>query len=181
MGMIKGDKVCLKPIELKEVEALHELNVRNSDFFQQFSMSRNEDYYTIEGQKERIHQFNQNREKDLGYHFGVYKNDEDILIGTIDLFQVLRGSLQGAFVGYFLDQEHNGRGYMTEAVKLIVQYAFDELNLHRIEAGVMPHNIGSIRVLEKAGFHKEGIARKNVKINGKWEDHQVLAIINPMD
>ncbi|MDF9767149.1 RimJ/RimL family protein N-acetyltransferase [Bacillus velezensis] len=50
-----------------------------------------------------------------------------------------------------------------------------------IEAGVMPHNKASIRVLEKAGFHKEGIARKNVKINGKWEDHQVLAIIHPED
>jgi ribosomal-protein-alanine N-acetyltransferase len=45
----------------------------------------------------------------------------------------------------------------------------------------MPHNGGSIRVLEKAGFHKEGIAKKNVRINGKWEDHQVLAIINPDD
>lgn len=61
------------------------------------------------------------------------------------------------------------------------KYAFDHLQLHRIEAGVMPHNKASIRVLEKAGFHKEGVAKKNVKINGKWEDHQVLAIINPED
>ncbi len=75
----------------------------------------------------------------------------------------------------------NSKDYTTETVKLIVDYAFNELNLHRIEAGVMPHNIASIRVLEKAGFHKEGIALKNVKINGKWEDHQVLAIINPKD
>lgn len=70
---------------------------------------------------------------------------------------------------------------MTEAVKLIVDFAFHELKLHRIEAGVMPRNLGSMRVLEKAGFHKEGIARKNVKINGVWEDHQVLAILNPDD
>lgn len=53
--------------------------------------------------------------------------------------------------------------------------------MHRIEAGVMPHNVGSIRVLEKSGFHYEGIARKNVKINGQWADHQELAIINPKD
>ncbi|MET3851852.1 RimJ/RimL family protein N-acetyltransferase [Paenibacillus sp. OAE614] len=70
---------------------------------------------------------------------------------------------------------------MTEAVRLMVDYAFTELKLHRIEAGVMPRNLGSIRVLEKAGFHREGIARSNVLINGKWEDHQVLAIINPED
>ncbi len=70
---------------------------------------------------------------------------------------------------------------MTETVRLVVDYAFHELKLHRIEAGVMPRNLGSMRVLEKAGFHKEGIARKNVKINGVWEDHQVLAILNPDD
>jgi ribosomal-protein-alanine N-acetyltransferase len=62
-----------------------------------------------------------------------------------------------------------------------VKYAFDNLKLHRIEAGVMPHNIGSIRVLEKSGFHKAGLAKKNVKINGQWKDPQVLAIVNPKD
>lgn len=67
---------------------------------------------------------------------------------------------------------------MTEAVRLTVDFGFKELKLHRIEAGVMPHNIRSMRVLENAGFHKEGIARKNVKINGVWQDHQVLAILN---
>lgn len=103
------------------------------------------------------------------------------MIGNIALTEVLRGSLQSCYIGYYLDQQHNGKGYMTEAAKLAVRFALDELNLHRIEAGVMPHNIGSILVLEKAGFHKEGIARKNVKINGKWEDHQVLAIISDKD
>lgn len=93
----------------------------------------------------------------------------------------MRGSLQSAFIGYFLDKSQNGKGYATEAVKLITLFAFDTLKLHRIEAGVMPSNPASIRVLEKAGYHKEGIAVKNVRINGKWEDHQVLAIINPND
>lgn len=67
---------------------------------------------------------------------------------------------------------------MTEAVTYAVGFAFKELGLHRIEAGVMPHNKASIRLLEKAGFEKEGIARENVRINGKWEDHQILSLIN---
>lgn len=70
------------------------------------------------------------------------------------------GFLQSAFIGYFLDGKYNGKGYATKAVKLAVDYAFNELELHRIEAGVMPNNKASIRVLEKAVFHKEGIARK---------------------
>lgn len=65
-----------------------------------------------------------------------------------------------------MDQDHNGKGYMTEAVKLVVNYAFEELKFHSIEAGVMPNNTGSMKVLLKSGFHKEGIAKKNVKING---------------
>lgn len=97
------------------------------------------------------------------------------------MFQVFRGPRESALLGYSLDQEHNGKGYTTEATNLVVNYAFEILKLHRIEAGVMPVNIGSIRVLEKAGFHKEGIAKKNVKINGSWEDHQMLAILNPND
>jgi ribosomal-protein-alanine N-acetyltransferase len=53
--------------------------------------------------------------------------------------------------GYYLDKEHNGKGYMTEVARLAVKFAFDELKLHRIEAGVMPHNIRSMR-LGKGGF-----------------------------
>lgn len=117
------------------------------------------------------------KEGDRGYVFLIVLRGTDQVIGEVILSEVVRDNLQSCWIGYFLDQEHNGKGYMTEAVKLVVTYAFDGLDLHRIEAGVMPHNAGSIKVLLKCGFHKEGIARKNVKINGRWEDHQTLAII----
>ncbi|MDG5472048.1 GNAT family protein [Jeotgalibacillus sp. ET6] len=178
---MRGQSIYLRPFEERDAKALTELQTRNRKFFEMFSMLREDSFYTEKAQIERIKQFKQDRELDLTYQFGVFKNENDELVGTMNLFQVIRGSLQNAVVGYFLDQAHNGRGYTTEAVKLLTAYAFKELKLHRLEAGVMPRNIGSIRVLEKAGFHKEGIAKKNVKINGKWEDHQVLAIINPAD
>lgn len=179
--MIKGNHIYIRPLESSEAEKNLQLQLANREFFETYSMTRNENYYTIEGQYSLIQQQIQNRKSDEGYSFGIFKNEDDSLIGTINLFQVLRGDLQSAFIGYFLDKKENGKGYTTEAVKLITDYGFFELLLHRIEAGVMPHNIGSIRVLEKAGFKKEGIARKNVRINGKWEDHQVLAILNPSD
>lgn len=101
----------------------------------------------------------------------------DELIGEVTLMDIRRKNLQSCFIGYFLDRQYNGKGYMTEAVRLAIDFAFGELGLHRIEAGVIPRNPGSIRVLEKLGFVKEGVARKNVKINGRWEDHVVLAIM----
>jgi [ribosomal protein S5]-alanine N-acetyltransferase len=179
--MLIGENIYIRPFTEEDADDLLNLQQGNRQFFEQFSYERDENFYTLAAQQKRIENFQNDWQDDESYQFGIFTNETDKLIGTINLFQVLRGSLQSAFIGYFLDKLHNGKGYTTEAAKLVVQYAFNELHLHRIEAGVMPHNIGSIRVLEKAGFHKEGIAVKNVRINGRWEDHQVLAIINPDD
>ncbi|MDQ0200432.1 GNAT family N-acetyltransferase [Neobacillus ginsengisoli] len=178
--MIKGEAIYIRPVEIEDAAALLDLQTKNRGFFEKFAVDRDKNFYTLESQLERIKRFEEDWKNDQSYNFGIFQ-DNGTLIGTINLFQVLRGSLQSAFIGYFLDKKYNGKGYTTEAVKLIVEYAFSQLKLHRIEAGVMPHNIGSIRVLEKSSFHKEGLAKKNVKINGKWEDHQVLAIVNPND
>ncbi|GGA32209.1 GNAT family N-acetyltransferase [Psychrobacillus lasiicapitis] len=171
--------VYIRPLTLSDAEELLNLEKRNQAFFENYSITRPSNFFTIEAQKELIEKWQQNTDKDMEYRFGIFRSNDDFLIGTIGLFQVMRGPRQCAILGYSLDQEQNGKGYTTEAAKLVVNYAFDTLHLHRIEAGVMPHNIGSIRVLEKVGFHKEGIAKKNVEINGHWEDHQMLAIINP--
>ncbi|TWT27139.1 GNAT family N-acetyltransferase [Planomicrobium sp. CPCC 101110] len=176
---MKGEHVYLRAFRLQDAEAKLKLEKDNSKFFEKFSMTRYPDFYTLVIQREIIEIGNAQREEGREESFGIFKIEDDTLIGTITLFQIFRGPLQSAFLGYALDKSHNNKGYTTEAVRLIVDYAFEKLKLHRIEAGVMPHNIPSIRVLEKAGFHKEGIAKSNVKINGKWEDHQVLAIINP--
>ncbi|MEK4050261.1 GNAT family N-acetyltransferase [Bacillus sp. FSL K6-2839] len=130
-------------------------------------------------QIERIQRSVERCAKDEAYMHGIFLNETDDLIGTISLSSVVRGPVEGAWLGYVLDEKHGGKGYMTEAIRLIIDYAFDELHLHRIEAGVKPSNIGSIRVLEKTGFENEGLNRKKVKINGVWEDHYLFAIIHP--
>lgn len=179
--MVRIKHIYLNPLSLLDADELLQLQKENQSFFEKYSMTRPATYYSLETQKELIESWENNAKSDVEYNFGIYKINGLLLIGTITLFQVMRGPLQSAFIGYFLDQQQNGKGYTTEAVKMILNYAFETLHLHRIEAGVMPHNIGSMRVLEKAGFHKEGLAKKNVKINGVWEDHQVFAIINPND
>lgn len=179
--MLKSLHIYLRPLTIQDASELLKLEKKNQDFFGKYSMSRPESYWTVEAQKELIEKWEDNTKKETEYRFGIFTINGELLIGTIGLFQVFRGAVQKAILGYSLDQEHNGKGYTTEAAKLIVNYAFETLKLHRIEAGVMPENLGSIRVLEKAGLHKEGIAKKNVKINGNWEDHQMLAIINPND
>lgn len=175
---LKEESIYVKLVEESDAQSLLTLKVNNKHFFQLFSGIREESFYTLQGQLERIRASIEAKNGDKGYLFLVYLNESEEVIGAVSLSEVVRGNLQSCWIGYFLDKDHNGKGYMTEAVKLVINHAFRDLNFHRIEAGVMPHNTGSIKVLLKAGFHKEGIAKKNVKINGHWEDHQTLAIIN---
>lgn len=174
---LEGNQIYMRFLEEEDAEAKLELDIKNRDFFQVYAMDRDESFYTHDSQLQSIYADKKMSTYDQAYSFGIFSKETNELIGYLALTEVLRGGLQSCFIGYFLDRDHNGQGIMTEAVKLAVDCGFHQLGLHRIEAGVMPDNIQSIRVLEKAGFEKEGIARKNVKINGKWQDHQVLAII----
>jgi [ribosomal protein S5]-alanine N-acetyltransferase len=176
-----GHKIYLRFLEDTDVGPLTEMHCRNREFWQRYTPDRTEEFYTEEYQLNRIQTSLTKMERDEQYTFGIFLVGTDELIGIIELIEVVRGSLQTCWLGYYLNHSYNGHGYTTEAVRLVVDHAFEVLKLHRIEAGVMPHNIGSIRVLEKAGFHKEGLSKKNVKINGRWEDHLHFAIVNPND
>lgn len=82
-------------------------------------------------------------------------------------------------IGYSLAADAQGHGYMVEAVRGAVAYAFRELRLHRVMANYMPHNRRSGAVLRRAGFTVEGYARDYLRIDGRWEDHVLTAIVNP--
>ena len=81
-------------------------------------------------------------------------NETDAIAGTITLSQIFRKAFQNAYLGYLLSEKFTGKGYMTEAVELILKHAFSNLKLHRIEANVQPHNSASINVLKRTGFTK---------------------------
>jgi ribosomal-protein-alanine N-acetyltransferase len=92
---------------------------------------------------------------------------------------VVRGAFQSCVLGYNLEDAAQGRGYMTEAVRATVQFAFSEWKLHRVAASYIPRNTRSAAVLERCGFHVEGTAPAYLRINGRWEDHVLTAVINP--
>lgn len=178
---LTGEHIFIKRLETSDAAAKLDMELRNRDFFQTYVPLREEDFYTLDGQLARIRKDDEGKEQNEHYAFGIFLKETSELIGEVTLSEVERGPLQSCWIGYYLDKHHNGKGYMTEAVRLAVDYAFNELKLHRIQAGVMPHNIASMKLLEKAGFHREGIAKDLVKINGRWEDHQMLAIVNEND
>ncbi|EJR92227.1 MULTISPECIES: GNAT family N-acetyltransferase [Bacillus cereus group] len=176
-----GKHIYIRLYKTADANELANLHIRNREFFQRVCPLLPEVFYTEEHQKIRLEQALKKAAEGQVYPFGIFLRENDKLIGDISLTQIVRGDLQSCYTGFTLDKEHNAKGYTTEALQLVVDFAFRELKLHRIEAGAMLDNIASIRVLEKVGFKKEGIAKGNIRINGKWTDHQIVAIINSLD
>ncbi len=97
------------------------------------------------------------------------------LVGLILQKDVYRKSAE---IGYWIGEPYWGEGIATQAIGLLVRHAFDELALVRLYAGVFEYNVGSMRVLEKNGFAKEGISKKAVLKNGEfWAEHRYALIV----
>jgi ribosomal-protein-alanine N-acetyltransferase len=105
----------------------------------------------------------------LAFGFGLFVAGE--LAGEINLNSVQRGAMQSATVGYWIDQARAGHGYVAEGVVAVAQFAFEELELHRLEICIVPRNHNSRRVMEKLAIREEGVAQRFLEINGIWEDH----------
>jgi ribosomal-protein-alanine N-acetyltransferase len=100
----------------------------------------------------------------------------ETLVGGITLSNIRRRAAQFGNLGYWMGHDFAGKGYMTEAVGLVVAYAFDSLLLHRVHAAFLPHNMASRRVLEKNGFKEEGFAENYLQIDGRWADHVLFGL-----
>lgn len=169
--------IYIRQLGPEDAEPLLELRVRNRTSHQRYEPLREDDFFTLDSQRELIMQRVQDAANDRGYAFGIYLL-EGTLIGQVNLSNIVRGAGQFADIGYFMDQAHQGAGYMTAAVRLALGYAFRALRLNRVQAAVLLDNTASRRVLEKNGFQAEGIARRYIQINGMWQDHQIYAILS---
>lgn len=177
--ILKNACLELVPADPALAEAVANYYRRNREFLRPFEPVREESFYTAQYQRELLEREVQDRQADRGYRFYIRPVEEaGKIIGVIGLNNLVRGAFQSAFLGYKLDEGFCGRGLMTQAVELAVNYGFDELKLHRIEGNVMPRNQASLRVLEKNGFVKEGISRYYLNIHGVWEDHVHMVKIN---
>nr|AAF78804.1 probable acetyltransferase PacT [Bradyrhizobium japonicum] len=115
---------------------------------------------------------------DRSYPFLIFRELDGAMVGGITLANVRRGIVQAGTIGYWVGQPHAHRGYMTAALRVLLPTLFGELNLHRVEAACIPTNAPSIRVLEKCGFSREGLARRYLCINGVWQDHLLFGLLH---
>jgi ribosomal-protein-alanine N-acetyltransferase len=112
---------------------------------------------------------------DQAYAFFLFRKSDDLLIGGLTIANVRRGVAQAGSLGYWMGAPYAGQGYMTAAVRAITRFSFSGLRLHRLEAACIPTNTPSVRLLEKVGFKREGLARQYLCIDGIWQDHLLFA------
>ncbi len=167
--VIEGKRVFLRfPKQNDQVEYLA-LNRRSASFHRGLASppTRPEQFAAF---LERCH-------RDTTVCFFICRRTDGMILGYVSLSEIVRGGFQSAYLGYHMGAEFAGQGYMTEAIALVLRYAFAKLKLHRVEANIQRDNVASIALVKRAGFVKEGFSRKYLKICGRWRDHERWTIL----
>ena len=107
----------------------------------------------------------------------VCRHEDLAIIGFFNLSQIERGAMQSAYLGYAAGKRYAGKGYMREAIRLVLMHAFLTMRLHRIEANIQPGNHASIALARGVGFQREGFSPRYLKISGRWRDHERWALL----
>lgn len=169
-----GRRIVLRPLEARDFDQWREVRRENVDWLTRWEPKR------IPGQADVVESRDafasrcaaRSREWQLGtgYGFGIFTLDGD-LAGEINLSSVQRGPFQNAYVGYWIDRRHAGKGLTPEAFVVAARYSFEDLGLHRLQVAIIPRNGASRRVVEKLRLREEGVALRYLEIDGVWEDH----------
>jgi [ribosomal protein S5]-alanine N-acetyltransferase len=175
---VRGREVYLRQPVMGDYAAWAELRALSRQHLTMWEPLWTRDELARSAFRRRLRQYQREMREDQGYAFLMFREADAALLGGLTISNIRRGVAQSASVGYWMGLPHVRRGHMTEAVRAIVPFAFGTLGLHRLEAACLPHNTPSARVLEKSGFRREGTARRYLKINDVWQDHDLYALLH---
>jgi ribosomal-protein-alanine N-acetyltransferase len=168
---IEGDGIMLRTPQMDDFEEWAALRDTSRDFLTPWEPTWPVDDLTRAAFRRRIKRYAEDLRSDQGYAFLIARNSDGALVGGLTLANIRRGVAQAGSLGYWTGLPFVRQGYMTAAVRAVIPFAFASLRLHRLEAACIPSNSGSIKLLVKTGFVREGYAREYLCINGIWQDH----------
>jgi [ribosomal protein S5]-alanine N-acetyltransferase len=174
---LKGARVTLRLPEPNDYREWAALRQASRAFLEPWEPRWSPDELERSAWRQRIRRYREDFEQGLAVAFFIFESRSGKLIGGITVGNIRHGVSQSGQIGYWIGERYAGQGFMLESLKLVVDFAFDTLRLHRIEAACIPDNARSVRVLEKAGFQREGLLRSYLRINGSWQDHYLYALI----
>ncbi len=175
--VLKGPTLTLRVPRLNDYEEWAALRRESRAFLEPWEPRWGREELERGAWRERFRRYRKELDEGSGLPFFLIENQTGALVGGITVGNIRHGVSQSAHIGYWMGMRYAGRGMMVEAVGLTVGYCFSSLRLHRLEAACIPGNKRSIRVLEKAGFTREGLLRSYLRINGTWQDHYLYALI----
>ncbi|WP_428772389.1 ribosomal protein S5-alanine N-acetyltransferase [Vibrio sp.] len=173
------DEFTVRTAEITDAEKIVSYFKQNRNYLKPWEPKRDEMFFTIEGWQQRLFKLSELHQHGLGYYLIIVDRQSQDVLGTISFSQISRFPFHACSVGYSLGEQAQGRGIMTQALRLAVDYMFTIQNMHRIMASYMPRNQRSEAVLQRLGFQREGLARDYLLINDKWEDHVLTSLVNP--
>jgi ribosomal-protein-alanine N-acetyltransferase len=177
---LESTRTILRLASINDVPSIIRYYSENKNHLAPFEPLRFSDFYTAlywcEQVKQSLNEFRTDRSLQL---FIFKPESENVVMGAINFRNFLRGVSQSCTLGYSLEEASEGKGYMTESLKVAISYVFDELKMHRIMASYLPHNQRSGMLLKRLGFGVEGYARDYLMIDGQWQDHILTSLINP--
>lgn len=177
LPVLTGRRIMLRTPAADDFAQWSRLRGESRAFLEPWEPRWTEDELERAGWRRRLGRYREDMAQGVSTTFLLFDRGNRELLGGISIGNIRRGVAESANIGYWMGERHAGKGYMVDAVRLVCGYGFSTLGLHRIEAACIPGNERSIRVLEKAGFRREGLLRSYLRINGDWRDHFLYALI----
>ncbi|MFI9103169.1 GNAT family N-acetyltransferase [Streptomyces fildesensis] len=169
----RGPRVAVRHVCRRDYEELEALGRESSEMSQRWLSARDSTAESFEAYLQRF-------EQPTHEGFVICLRDTDEIVGGININNIVRSTIQSGTLGYRAYASTTGRGYMTEGLTLVIQFAFGTLELHRLEANIQPENTPSLNLVERLGFRREGYSADFQFINGAWRDHERWAITTEM-
>jgi len=176
--VIEAEKVVLRTPQMSDYPTWAELRAASHEFLTPWEPLWATDELSRASFRRRVRHYLRDLREDVGYALFIFAAMSGYLVGGLTLCNVRRGVTQSCTLGYWIGAKYAQQGYMTAAVRAVIPFVFDSLELHRLEAACLPSNRASIKLLERTGFKREGLARRYLRINGVWQDHLLYALLD---
>ena len=179
MFAIETERLRLAVLRKSDAPRVAEYFIKNREFHRQFSQTHPDSYFTVSEQRKFLAY---DCESFLGgtlVPLWISVKGANEIIGRVSFFNLAYGGMMSCAVGYHLDKDHTGQGFMAEALESACSFMFKEYKMHRIEAFILPENERSIRLIRRAGFTDEGRRVSYMHINGQYRDHDAFYLLEP--
>lgn len=177
---IQTDRLVLSVYKPSAAPLVTDYLTQNRDFHKPFSQKHSYSYFTVAEQRSYLRSDLRQFERNTQVAFWItLKVNPESIIGRLSFYGLIGGCMNTCYVGYHLDEECQGQGFMTEALNAGCDFMFKYYKLHRIEADILPENKRSISCVERCGFERMGYNEKFMAIDGRYQDHVMFVKLNP--